>query len=91
MILTVHAKPSARETKVVSWRDEGTVIIALCAQPVDGKANQELIRFLSKKLGIAKSLVTIKRGQSGRVKHIEMPDDTSLAHLTGSLPDPPQG
>ncbi len=84
MILAVHVKPGARETKVESWRDEGTAIIAVAAPPVDGKANQELLRFLSKQLGIAKSLITIKRGHSGRVKHIELPDKTKLDHLTGS-------
>ena len=84
MILTVHVKPGAKETKIVSWRDEGSVTVAIAAPPVDGKANQELIRFLSKRLGIAKSLITIKRGHSGRVKHVELPDKTRLNHLTGS-------
>ncbi|MBT4856618.1 DUF167 domain-containing protein [Candidatus Uhrbacteria bacterium] len=84
MILTVQVKPGASKTKVVSWRDEGTVVIALAAPPVDGKANRALIVFLSKQLRVAKSLITIKRGQSGRVKHIELPDGTSLDHLTGS-------
>lgn len=84
MILTVHVKPGARESKVVGWRDEGTVIIAVAAVPVDGAANQELIRFLSKQLGVAKSLISIKRGHSGRVKHIEMPEGTDLSHFTGS-------
>ena len=84
MIVTIHVKPNAQHTRVIGWRDEGTVTIAIAAPPVDGKANQELIRFLSKRLGIAKSLITIKRGHSGRVKHVELPDKTRLNHLTGS-------
>lgn len=78
MILTVHVKPNAKETKIVSWRDVGTVVIAIAAPPVDGKANAELIKFLAKKLGIAKSLVEIKRGQGSKVKHVELPDYTKL-------------
>ena len=78
MILTVHVKPSARETKIVSWQDSGTLTIAVAAPPTEGKANQELIRFLAEELGVAKSQIEIKRGQGGRVKHIEVPDGTGL-------------
>ena len=46
MILVVHVKPGASSTRVISWLDRGTVVIALAAPPVDGKANQELIKFL---------------------------------------------
>ncbi len=81
MILTVHVKPSARETKVVSWQDAATVVIAIAAPPVDGKANQELIRFLSRKLGVAKSLIEIKRGQGSRVKHVEVPEGSDIKNL----------
>jgi uncharacterized protein len=78
MILTVNVKPNARETKIISWKDAGTVIIAIAAAPVDGKANKILIDFLAKRLGIAKSLVEIKRGQGSRVKHVSIPDKTDL-------------
>lgn len=82
MILTIHVKPNARETRVRAWRDAQTVMIDVKAMPIDGKANQELIKFLSKKLGIAKSLVVIKRGQGSRVKHIQLPDGVSLERLS---------
>ena len=82
MILTVEVKPNARETKVISWKDAQTVIIAIAAAPVDGKANQTLIRFLAKELRVAKSLIEIKRGQGARVKHVSLPDGTDLSTLT---------
>lgn len=78
MILTVKVRPNARESRIVSWEDAGTVIIDIKAPARDGKANQELIRFLAKELKIAKSLVEIKRGQGSRVKHVEIPDGTIL-------------
>ena len=81
MILTIHVKPNARQTRIIAWKDAETVIIALTAPPVDGKANQALIKFLAKKLHIAKSLVEIKRGQGGRVKHIKLPDSAVLDPL----------
>jgi uncharacterized protein (TIGR00251 family) len=49
----------------------GTSIkIAVAAPPEDGKANAELCKFLSKKLGISKSSVQIKSGHASRRKII---------------------
>lgn len=76
MILTVEVKPNSRENKIIAWRDRGTVVIAIKAPPKDGKANRELINFLSKHFKIAKSLIEIKRGQGSRVKHVFLPDGT---------------
>jgi len=84
MILTVHIKPNAKNSQVKAWLDSGTVKIDIAAAPIDGKANRALIEFLAKQLGIAKSLITIKRGQSSRVKHIELPDSIELDRLDPS-------
>ncbi len=46
--------------------------IKLTAAPVDGKANASLIAFLARKLDIAKSSITIVRGETGRRKTIAM-------------------
>ena len=81
MILAVHVKPNSHATKIVQWRDAGTVVIAVAAPATEGKANQALIKFLADKLGIAKSLIQIKRGHSSRVKHLSLPDKTNLSLL----------
>lgn len=81
MILTVQVKPNANETKLISWKDSATVIVAIKAPPKDGEANRELIKFLAKQLNIAKSLVEIKRGHTGRVKLIKLPDTIDLGGL----------
>lgn len=83
MILTVHAKPGAKLSKVKSWIDSSTIIIELKAPPIDGKANIELIDFLAKQLKLSKSQVILKRGHSSRVKHIELPDSSDLCGLQG--------
>lgn len=82
MILSVEVKPSAHRTEVVSWKDAGTVIIRVSAPATEGKANRELITFIAGQLGVAKSLVEIKRGAGSRVKHISIPDNTNLDPLT---------
>ncbi|MBU1126355.1 YggU family protein [Patescibacteria group bacterium] len=78
MILTVEVKPNAHESKIVAWKDRGTVVIAIKAPPVDGKANQELVKFLAKELNVPKTQIEIVRGQGSRVKHIRLPDKTNL-------------
>lgn len=81
MILTVKVKPNAKVTKVVEWLDDKTVVIALHAPATEGKANEELVSFLAKKLSLPKSLIIIKRGLTGRNKQLEIPESQSLAQL----------
>lgn len=81
MILTVHVKPNAKETKVTGWLDSGTVVIAIHAPPAEGKANEELIKFVAESLSLPKTFVVLKRGHTSRVKHLEIPDATPLAGL----------
>ena len=58
--------------------------IRIAAPPVDGKANQELQKFLAKIFGVRRSAVTIVNGASARVKSIEIAGDaasiTARAH-----------
>jgi uncharacterized protein (TIGR00251 family) len=51
-----------------------TVKIRLKAPPVEGKANEELIKFLSKVLDIPKSNFEIVAGKTGRDKLISILD-----------------
>lgn len=46
--------------------------VRLAAPPVDGKANQRLIRLLAKRLGVRQVDVAIIHGQSSREKVIEI-------------------
>ena len=63
----VHAKPRAKKSKVVGERGDA-VEIALAAPPVEGAANEELVRFVGKVLGLAKRDVTLVRGDTSREK-----------------------
>jgi uncharacterized protein (TIGR00251 family) len=67
----VHAKPKAKKSAIVSVV-EGRLEVAIAAQPNDGAANDELVRFLAKTLGLKQRDVNIVRGQSARIKLIEL-------------------
>jgi uncharacterized protein (TIGR00251 family) len=67
----VHAKPRARASRVVGVRDEA-LVVQLAAPPVDGAANAELVEVLANALSLPKRDVTLVRGESGRVKLVEV-------------------
>ena len=82
--IRVHASPRASRTHVVGYYDE-RVKIQLAAPPVDGAANQELIRFLAKEFGVPKSSVTLCAGASGKRKTVEVDgiDEPTATRLLG--------
>jgi uncharacterized protein len=50
--------------------------IRINAVPEKGKANKELIKFISKKYNIEKSKINIISGMTSRIKIIEVPDSS---------------
>lgn len=78
VILQVKVKPNSKLQSMVKDQ-EGTYIIHLKSPPVDGKANQELIKVLAKQFNIPKSQVTIKSGLSSKNKLIELPDSCIIS------------
>ncbi len=67
--LKAQVQPNAKRNEILGFED-GILKVKVCAQPVKGKANKELIDFLSKILGIRKSDITIEKGETGRKKTI---------------------
>ena len=67
--IMVQVQPNASQNKVTRFED-GVWYLRVAAPPVKGKANQELLKFLSDILGVSKANLTIKRGMTGRRKVI---------------------
>ena len=67
--ITVHVNPNAGENKVVGFQD-GLLKVMIAAPPIKGKANQELLRFLSDLLGISKSNLAIEKGETSKKKTV---------------------
>ncbi len=74
MQIKVKVKPNSKVQKIEETSD-GSLNIHLKSPPVDGKANEELIRVLSEKFDVAKSRIRIKSGVSSRQKLIEIDTD----------------
>jgi uncharacterized protein len=68
---SVHVQPRASRSEIVGLHKDA-LKIRLTAAPVDGAANDALIRVLADALGIARSAVRIVSGASSRGKVVEV-------------------
>ncbi|XP_074651848.1 UPF0235 protein C15orf40 homolog [Tubulanus polymorphus] len=68
----------------VGISEEG-VGIQISAPPVDGEANAELVKFLSKLLQIRKSDVSLEKGSRSRVKTVMVTGDLTAADVKRKL------
>ena len=71
LLLHLKIQPNASNSAVVGPHGD-RLKIRLQSPPQDGKANQELICFLSKVLKIPKSSLDLIRGQTSRDKTIRI-------------------
>ena len=69
VVLAVHIQPKASTTECVGIHG-AAIKIRVAAPPIDGAANDELIRFLASRLSIPVSSVQIKSGAGGRHKRV---------------------
>jgi len=70
--LEIKAVPGASKTEFAGIKD-GRLRIRLAAAPEDGKANAELLSFLSKALGCAKRDLRLVSGEKSRLKAVALP------------------
>lgn len=73
--LTLHIQPGAKKTEVAGLHGEA-LKIRLAAPPVDGKANEALLRFVADRLDLPRSAVLLKSGQASRHKVLEIHGST---------------
>ena len=71
LTLTLHIQPGAKKSEVAGEHGDA-LKIRLAAPPVDGKANAALLAFIAERLGVSKSAVTLKSGQTSRRKVVEV-------------------
>ena len=72
ILLEIKAVPGASKTELTGIKD-GRLRIRLAAAPENGKANAELISFLSGALGCPKRDLRLVSGEKSRLKVIALP------------------
>lgn len=69
--ISLQVYPNATRNKIADVVD-GVWQVKIAAPPVEGKANKELITFLSRRLGVRKSALTFVTGHTSRAKVISI-------------------
>ncbi len=75
VIFNVRVVPRASKSEIVGELG-GALKIRICAPPVDGAANAELVKVLAKTLGVSKSHIQITSGQISKTKQIRVSNTT---------------
>ncbi len=69
LLLSLYVQPRAARNELVGLHGEA-LKLRLTTPPVDGRANKAVIAFLSKRLKIPKSALTIRSGLQSRSKRV---------------------
>jgi len=71
VVIELHVQPGARTTGAVGLHD-GALKLKLAAPPVDGKANELLLRWIADRCGVGRRAVELVSGQSSRRKRVSV-------------------
>ena len=77
LTFAVQVVPRASHS-AIAGEHNSSLRIRIAAPPVDGAANEELIRVLAKAFGVRKSDVEITSGHSSRRKEVRIAGESSL-------------
>ena len=71
LVFKVHVVPRAARSEIVGEHD-GALRVRIAAPPVDGAANQELIRTLATAFGASRRAIEITSGQTSKRKEVRV-------------------
>ncbi|WP_028310620.1 DUF167 domain-containing protein [Derxia gummosa] len=71
LLIELHVQPGARCTEAVGLHD-GALKLKLAAPPVDGKANELLVKWIAERCGVGRREVELVSGQTSRRKRVSV-------------------
>jgi uncharacterized protein (TIGR00251 family) len=80
ILLKVYLQPKSSKNQVVGPYRDG-IKVRITAPPVEGKANEALIRFLAKEFGVPPSCIEMFKGHHSREKTLRISGVASQEHL----------
>lgn len=69
--LTLHVQPGAKQTSIAGLHGEA-LKIRLAAAPIEGRANDALLKFIAGVFEVPLREVTLRQGEQSRHKRIEV-------------------
>ncbi len=85
-ILTVHVQPNSSRTECVGIHGDA-VKIRVAARPVDGAANDELVRFIAEQCAVPRANIHIRAGMEARRKRLFIKGASARVVLARLLPE----
>lgn len=80
--IKLHVRPGASRTAVQGEYD-GCLKLAVAAPPIDGRANDAILGWFAKRLGVPRSALRIAAGASGRRKTLMVEADVAAEVFAG--------
>ena len=77
LTLQLHVQPGAARDEIVGLHGD-RLKVRISAPPVDGRANRHLIEYLATVFGVARSAITLVRGETGRAKTVRIDSPACL-------------
>ena len=71
-LLKLRVAPGAKKSGWKGALPDGRMKVAIAAPPVDGRANEALVRFVARALGVKAGAVRLAHGAGGRDKVVEV-------------------
>ena len=75
VVLTLHVQPGAKQSEVSGLHGEA-LKIRLAAPPIEGRANEALLRFIAERFNVPLRNVELRRGAQSRHKRVEVRGST---------------
>ena len=74
MKIKVKTTPRSKVVRLDEPGPDGVWQARVQAPPVDGKANEAVVRLLAERFDVPKSRITLVSGETSRLKTFEIPD-----------------
>lgn len=84
LVLDLFIQPKASRDQILGLHGD-ELKVAITAPPVDGQANAHLVKFLAKQFRVAKSQVSIIRGELGRHKQVAIDTPKQIPEPVAAL------
>ena len=78
MLIAVKVKPNSKvekveEPKTKLWEDRNDFyIVHVKEPPIEGRANDAVLKLLAEHFGVARSNISLKRGTTSKIKYFEI-------------------
>lgn len=86
-LLKLHVNPRSSRNEITGWRDD-VLCLKITAPPVEGAANEAVLKYLAQVLEIRRNKIELVSGQRGREKTVRI-SDISILEVTRRLPTKP--